>query len=175
MLLCNAASSSQTYYILHQPNQSHLRCLQPSVSDLNKKDYHIGSVEIESDDDEFYYGDVITLIAFPESGVTFEGWSDKSKQQVRELTLTGNVSLRALFSGSPTGIEDIEAARIVAGDGYIQVKNVANANVTVVSMAGRIQTQQRISGDAQIRVPAGIYVVLLESGQDVKRTKVIVR
>ena len=128
-----------------------------------------------SGDGKYFYGDELTLIAFPESGVTFEGWSDKSKQQVRELTLTGNVSLRALFSGSPTGIEDIEAARIVAGDGYIQIKNVANANVTVVSMAGRIQTQQRISGDAQIRVPAGIYVVLLESGQDVKRTKVIVR
>ena len=128
-----------------------------------------------SGDGKYFYGDELTLIAFPESGVTFEGWSDKSKQQVRELTLTGNVSLRALFSGSPTGIEDIEAARIVAGDGYILVKNVASANVTVVSMAGRIQTQQRISGDAQIRVPAGIYVVLLESGQDVKRTKVIVR
>ena len=128
-----------------------------------------------SGDGKYFYGDELTLIAFPESGVTFEGWSDKSKQQVRELTLTGNVSLRALFSGSPTGIEDIEAARIVAGDGYIQVKNVASANVTVVSMAGRIQTQQRISGDAQIRVPAGIYVVILENGQDVKRTKVIVR
>ena len=128
-----------------------------------------------SGDGKYFYGDELTLIAFPESGVTFEGWSDKSKQQVRELTLTGNVSLRALFSGSPTGIENIEAARIVAGDGYIQVKNVASANVTVVSMAGRIQTQQRISGDAQIRVPAGIYVVILESGQDVKRTKVIVR
>ena len=128
-----------------------------------------------SGDGKYFYGDELTLIAFPESGVTFEGWSDKSKQQVRELTLTGNVSLRALFSGSPTGIEDIEAARIVAGDGYIQVKNVANANVTVVSMTGRIQTQQRISGDAQIRVPAGIYVVILENGQDVKRTKVIVR
>ena len=128
-----------------------------------------------SGDGKYFYGDELTLIAFPESGVTFEGWSDKNKQQVRELTLTGNVSLRALFSGSPTGIEDIEAARIVAGDGYIQVKNVASANVTVVSMAGRIQTQQRISGDAQIRVPAGIYVVILENGQDVKRTKVIVR
>ena len=128
-----------------------------------------------SGDGKYFYGDELTLIAFPESGVTFEGWSDKSKQQVRELTLTGNVSLRALFSGSPTGIENIEAARIVAGDGYIQVKNVANANVTIISMAGRIQTQQRISGDAQIRVPAGIYVVILESGQDVKRTKVIVR
>ena len=42
-------------------------------------------------------------------------------------------------------------------------------------MTGRIQAQQQISGDTQIRVPAGIYVVILENGQDVKQVKVIVR
>ena len=142
---------------------------------LNKKDYHIGSVEIESDDDEFYYGDVITLIAFPESGVSFDKWSDGNKEQIRELTLTEDVVLKAVFSGTPTGIEDIESARISTGHGFIQIKNVANADLTIVSIAGRIQTQQRISGDVQIRVPQGVYVVVLESDGNVQRTKVIVR
>ena len=142
---------------------------------LNKKDYHIGSVEIESDDDEFYYGDVITLIAFPESGVSFDKWSDGNKEQIRELTLTEDVALKAVFSGTPTGIEDIESARISTGHGFIQIKNVANADLTIVSIAGRIQTQQRISGDVQIRVPQGVYVVVLESDGNVQRTKVIVR
>ena len=142
---------------------------------LNKKDYHIGSVEIESDDDEFYYGDVITLIAFPESGVSFDKWSDGNKEQIRELTLTEDVALKAVFSGTPTGIEDIESACISTGHGFIQIKNVANADLTIVSIAGRIQTQQRISGDVQIRVPQGIYVVVLESDGNVQRTKVIVR
>ena len=142
---------------------------------LNKKDYHIGSVEIESDDDEFYYGDVITLIAFPESGVSFDKWSDGNKEQIRELTLTEDVALKAVFSGTPTGIEDIESACISTGHGFIQIKNVANADLTIVSIAGRIQTQQRISGDVQIRVPQGVYVVVLESDGNVQRTKVIVR
>ena len=142
---------------------------------LNKKDYHIGSVEIESDDDEFYYGDVITLIAFPESGVSFDKWSDGNKEQIRELTLTEDVALKAVFSGTPTGIEDIESARISTGHGFIQIKNVANADLTIVSIAGRIQTQQRISGDVQIRVPQGVYVVVLENDGNVQRTKVIVR
>ena len=142
---------------------------------LNKKDYHIGSVEIESDDDEFYYGDVITLIAFPESGVSFDKWSDGNKEQIRELTLTEDVALKAVFSGTPTGIEDIKSACILTGHGFIQIKNVANADLTIVSIAGRIQTQQRISGDVQIRVPQGVYVVVLESDGNVQRTKVIVR
>ena len=143
----------------------------------NKGGYKIGSVQVESDyiDGKYYYGDVITVIAFPESGVDFEKWSDGSKEQIHEITLYKDTKLEAIFSGTPTGIEDIESAGIYAGKGYIQVKNVANADLTVVSISGRIQAQQHLEGDVQVRVPAGIYVVVLESGQDVKRVKVIVR
>ena len=143
----------------------------------NKGGYKIGSVQVESDyiDGKYYYGDVITVIAFPESGVDFEKWSDGSKEQIYEITLYKDTKLEAVFSGVPTGIEDIESAGIYAGKGYIQVKNVANADLTVVSISGRIQTRQHLEGDVQVRVPAGIYVVVLENGQDVKRVKVIVR
>ena len=143
----------------------------------NKGGYKIGSVQVESDyiDGKYYYGDVITVIAFPESGVDFEKWSDGSKEQIYEITLYKDTKLEAVFSGVPTSIEDIESAGIYAGKGYIQVKNVANADLTVVSISGRIQAQQHLDGDVQVRVPAGVYVVVLESGQDVKRVKVIVR
>ena len=143
----------------------------------NKGGYKIGSVQVESDyiDGKYYYGDVITVIAFPESGVDFEKWSDGSKEQIYEITLYKDTKLEAVFSGVPTGIEDIELAGIYAGKDYIQVKNVANADLTVVSISGRIQAQQHLDGDVQVRVPAGIYVVVLENGQDVKRVKVIVR
>ena len=143
----------------------------------NKGGYKIGSVQVESDyiDGKYYYGDVITVIAFPESGVDFEKWSDGSKEQIYEITLYKDTKLEAVFSGVPTGIEDIESAGIYAGKGYIQVKNVSNADLTVVSISGRIQAQQHLDGDVQVRVPAGIYVVVLENGQDVKRVKVIVR
>ena len=144
---------------------------------LNAGKYHIATVEVESDytDGKFYYGDEITVVAYPESGVKFEKWSDGSKDQVHDIVLTGDLKLTATFSGTPTGIEDIMAASITTGKGCVWVRGIANADVTIVSIAGRVQARQRISGDTQINVPAGIYVVVLESGSDVKRTKVIVK
>ena len=142
----------------------------------NAKDYLVGKVQVEGPaDGKCYYGDQITLVAYPESGVSFTRWSDGNREQLREMTVTKDLTLKAEFSGTPTGIEDIESAGIYAGNGYIQVKNVANADLTVVSISGRIQTRQHLDGDVQVRVPAGVYIVVLESGQDVKRVKVIVR
>lgn len=144
---------------------------------LNAGKYHVATVEVESDytDGKFYYGDEITVVAYPESGVKFEKWSDGSKDQVHDIVLTGDLKLTATFSGTPTGIEDIMAASITTGRGYVWVRGIANADVTIVSISGRVQARQRISGDTQINVPAGIYVVVLESGSDVKRAKVIVK
>ena len=115
------------------------------------------------------------MVAYPESGVKFEKWSDGSKDQVHDIVLTGDLKLTATFSGTPTGIEDIMAASIATGKGCVWVRGIANADVTIVSIAGRVQARQRISGDTRIDVPAGIYVVVLESGSDVKRVKVIVK
>lgn len=144
---------------------------------LNAGKYHVATVEVESDytDGKFYYGDEITVVAYPESGVKFEKWSDGSKDQVHDIVLTGDLKLTATFSGTPTGIEDIMAASIATGKGCVWVRGIANADVTIVSIAGRVQAQERISGDTRIDVPAGIYVVVLESGSDVKRVKVIVK
>ena len=129
-----------------------------------------------SNDGKFYYNDELTLVAEPVKGVAFSAWSDGNKEDVRKYAIaSAEVKLTASFSGVPTGIEDIESAQILAGNECIWVKNVADANVTIVGMTGRIQAQQQISGDTQIRVPAGIYVVVLENGKDVKQVKVIVR
>ena len=144
----------------------------------NKGGYLVGRVQVEGPSDgKCYYNDEITLVAFPESGVKFTRWTgDKiSSEQVLTVVLTGNLKMEANFSGTPTGIEDIMAASIATGKGCVWVRGIANADVTIVSIAGRVQARQRISGDTQINVPAGIYVVVLESGSDVKRTKVIVK
>ena len=126
---------------------------------------------------KFYYNDEVTLIAFPESGVKFAGWTGdvSGLTQVKEIVLTKDLTVKATFSGTPTGIEDIMAASIATGKGCVWVRGIANADVTIVSIAGRVQAQERISGDTRIDVPAGIYVVVLESGSDVKRVKVIVK
>ena len=145
----------------------------------NAKGYLMGKVKAESYplDGKCYYGDELVVVAYPESGVSFSYWKDNAlnKDQMREIVVTKAMTIEAVFSGVPTGIEDIESASIYAGDGYIQVKNVANADLTIVSISGRIQARQSIEGDTQIRVPVGVYVVVLESGEDVKRVKVIVR
>ena len=143
---------------------------------LNDKKYHIGYVEIaDGEATTYYYGDEITVVAYPESGVKFKGWSNGSTDQVLDLTLTGDLTLTASFTGTPTGIEDIETAKVYTGKGFIMVKNVANAEVTVVSISGRLQAKREISGDTQIMVPQGIYVVVLQSGDDTKQLKVIVK
>ena len=157
------------------PNPTEIKVEIP-VEYENKGGYKIGSVQVEgSADGKYYYGDVITVIAIPVDGTDFEKWSDGSKEQVHEITLYKDTSLKASFSGVPTGIEDIESAAITTGKGFIMVKNVANAKVTVVSISGRLQAQEEVSGDTRIDVPQGIYVVVLESGSDVKRMKVIVK
>ena len=130
-----------------------------------------------SSDGKYYYNDELTLIAYPETGVEFSSWSDKNKDSVRDIVLDkAEVSLQAVFTGTPvTGIEYIESAVIYTGRGFIMVKNVANAKVTVVSISGRLQAQEEVNGDTRIDVPQGIYVVVLESGSDAKRMKVIVK
>ena len=143
---------------------------------LNANKYHIGQVEIiDGEATTYYYGDVITVMADPEDGVKFVKWSDGITDKIHEITLKADTKVVASFSGVPTGIEDIESAAITTGKGFIMVKNVANAKVTVVSISGRLQAQEEVSGDTRIDVPQGIYVVVLESGSDVKRTKVIVK
>jgi len=157
------------------PNPTEIKVEIPAEYE-NEGGYKIGSVQVEgSADGKYYYGDVITVIAIPVDGTDFEKWSDGSKEQVHEITLYKDTSLKASFSGVPTGIEDIESAAITTGHGFIMVKNVAKAKVTVVSISGRLQAQEEVSGDTRIDVPQGVYVVVLESGSDVKRVKVIVK
>lgn len=145
----------------------------------NEGGYLMGRVQVQGprSTGKFYYNDEVTLIAFPESGVKFAGWTGDvtGLTQIKEIVLTKDLTVKATFTGTPTGIEDIMAASITTGKGCVWVRGIANADVTIVSISGRVQAKERISGDTQINVPAGIYVVVLESGSDVKRTKVIVK
>ena len=150
----------------------------------NAKGYVMGHVDVDVvdfgtyyPDSTCYYNTKLRLAAYPESGVEFKNWSDVTSNTdlIREITVTDNVTIKPVFEGTPTGIEDIMAASIATGKGCVWVRGIANADVTIVSITGRVQARQRISGDTRIDVPAGIYVVVLESGSDVKRVKVIVK
>lgn len=160
------------------PNPTEIKLTVPTEY-KNEGGYLMGRVQVQGprSTGKFYYNDEVTLIAFPESGVKFAGWTGDvaGLTQVKEIVLTKDLTVKATFTGTPTGIEDIMAAAITTGKGCVWVRGIANADVTIVSISGRVQAKERISGDTQINVPAGIYVVVLESGSDVKRTKVIVK
>lgn len=160
------------------PNPTRLKVRVPGEI-KNDKGYLLGRVEVYglNSDSTCLYNEMIQLVAYPETGVKFSHWSDDKTKTAsfRELYVLDNMEIKAVFEGTPTGIEDIMAASIATGKGCVWVRGIANADVTIVSMAGRVQARQRISGDTRINVPAGIYVILLESGSDVKRAKVIVK
>lgn len=160
------------------PNPTRLKVRVPGEI-KNDKGYLLGRVEVYglNSDSTCLYNEMIQLVAYPETGVKFSHWSDDKTKTTsfRELYVLDNMEIKAVFEGTPTGIEDIMAASIATGKGCVWVRGIANADVTIVSMAGRVQARQRISGDTRINVPAGIYVILLESGSDVKRAKVIVK
>ena len=160
------------------PNPTRLKVRVPGEI-KNDKGYLLGRVEVYglNSDSTCLYNEMIQLVAYPETGVKFSHWSDDKTKTAsfRELYVLDNMEIKAVFEGTPTGIEDIMAASITTGRGYVWVRGIANADVTIVSISGRVQARQRISGDTQINVPAGIYVVVLESGSDVKRVKVIVK
>lgn len=160
------------------PNPTRLKVRVPGEI-KNDKGYLLGRVEVYglNSDSTCLYNEMIQLVAYPETGVKFSHWSDDKTKTAsfRELYVLDNMEIKAVFEGTPTGIEDIMAASITTGKGCVWVRGIANADVTIVSMAGRVQARQRISGDTRINVPAGIYVILLESGSDVKRAKVIVK
>lgn len=160
------------------PNPTRLKVRVPGEI-KNDKGYLLGRVEVYglNSDSTCLYNEMIQLVAYPETGVKFSHWSDDKTKTAsfRELYVLDNMEIKAVFEGAPTGIEDIMAASITTGKGSVWVRGIANADVTIVSITGRVQTRQRISGDTRIDVPAGIYVVVLESGSDVKRVKVIVK
>lgn len=160
------------------PNPTRLKVRVPGEI-KNDKGYLLGRVEVYglNSDSTCLYNEMIQLVAHPETGVKFSYWSDDKTKTTsfRELHVLDNMEIKAVFTGTPTGIEDIMAASIATGKGCVWVRGIANADVTIVSISGRVQTRQRISGDTRINVPAGIYVILLESGSDVKRAKVIVK
>lgn len=143
----------------------------------NANGYVMGKVQVEGPlDGVCYYNDKITLVAYPESGVSFIGWSDDkdAKSQLRTLTVTKDVTIKALFSGIPTGIEAIQTAKVYGVEGYLVIEGVAKGKVTVVGMDGRVQYHQ-ISGDIRIPLATGVYGYVLEDGSIVIRNKVYVK
>lgn len=145
----------------------------------NAGGYVMGKVEVEglAADSTCYYGDEVTIVAFPESGVVFGGWSGAitSKEKLATFTVTEAMKIAPVFSGVPTGIEDLKATTTIRGEqGSIFFSCNGVAKVIIISMDGRTKVVE-VSGETRIPMSTGVYGVVLEQSSQVIKQKVIVR
>ena len=145
----------------------------------NAGGYVMGKVEVEglAADSTCYYGDEVTIVAFPESGVVFGGWSGAitSKEKLATFTVTEAMKIAPVFSGVPTGIEDLKATTTIRGEqGSIFFSCNGVAKAIIISMDGRTKVVE-VSGETRIPMSTGVYGVVLEQGSQVIKQKVIVR
>ena len=145
---------------------------------LSKAGKPMGTIRVTgvNSSNECYYGDKITVTATANPGVEFSGWEDMtSTENPYEFEATkATYTFQAKYHGTLTGIESVDELKYYGGDGYIFVNCPAQGTLTIISMNGRAQ-KMSVSGQTRVTVPAGVYGIVLTSGSEVVRDKVVVR
>lgn len=145
---------------------------------LSKAGKPMGTIRVSgvNSSNECYYGDKITVTATANPGVEFSGWEDMtSTENPYEFEATkATYTFQAKYHGTLTGIESVDELKYYGGDGYIFVNCSAQGTLTIISMNGRAQ-KMSVSGQTRVTVPAGVYGIVLTSGSEVVRDKVVVR
>lgn len=145
---------------------------------LSKAGKPMGTIRVTgvNSSNECYYGDKITVTATANAGVEFSGWEDlTSTENPYEFEATNaTYTFQAKYHGTLTGIESVDELKYYGGDGYIFVNCPAQGTLTIISMNGRAQ-KMSVSGQTRVTVPAGVYGIVLTSGSEVVRDKVVVR
>ena len=134
---------------------------------LSKAGKPMGTIRVTgvNSSNECYYGDKITVTATANAGVEFSGWEDlTSTENPYEFEATNaTYTFQAKYDGVLTGIESVDELKYYGGDGYIFVNCPARAQ------------KMSVSGQTRVTVPAGVYGIVLTSGSEVVRDKVVVR
>ena len=127
-------------------------------------------------DGKCYYGDEVSVKASPVSGVSFAKWigTTETSESFKFIAKEASYKFKAVYAGSPVGIETIEGVKVYGAKGNIVVKCNGEASVIVISMNGQSRKVE-ISGDTHIPAGAGIYGVVLMQGDAKVQTKVVVR
>lgn len=145
---------------------------------LSKAGKPMGTIRVSgvNSSNECYYGDKITVTATANPGVEFSGWEGMtSTENPYEFEATNaTYTFQAKYHGTLTGIESVDELKYYGGDGYIFVNCPAQGTLTIISMNGRAQ-KMSVSGQTRVTVPAGVYGIVLTSGSEVVRDKVVVR
>ena len=145
---------------------------------LSKAGKPMGTIRVTgvNSSNECYYGDKITVTATANPGVDFAGWEGlTSIENPYEFEATNaTYTFQAKYHGVLTGIESVDELNYYGGDGYIFVNCPAQGTLTIISMNGRAQ-KISVSGQTRVTVPAGVYGIVVTSGSEVVRDKVVVR
>ena len=145
---------------------------------LSKAGKPLGTIRVSgvNSSNECYYGDKVTVTATANPGVDFTGWEGlTSIENPYEFEATNaTYTFQAKYHGVLTGIESVDELKYYGGDGYIFVNCPAQGTLTIISMNGRTQ-KMSVSGQTRVTVPAGVYGIVLTSGSEVVRDKVVVR
>ena len=96
-----------------------------------------------------------------------------------EANTRDNANRFRLVFKANTGVEENTATETFAyfnGSEWI-ISNSGNATLQVIDMMGRVLSSQTLSGNANVNInqPAGIYMLRLVNGENVKVQKVVVR
>ena len=145
-------------------------------SALGKETASVEVVNRTANDGKYYYNDDVQLIVFTETGIVFNRWSDGVTDKVREINLENAAyDLSLVLSGDLVGIESIGSAKVYGSTGAVVVKGADNAQVTITTFAGKTVNTRVVSGDAEIAVPAGNYIVTLKDAANTQLVKVVVK
>lgn len=119
---------------------------------------------LRSGNDGFVYGSKIKLTAIPAEGNYFTRWWDGSTENPREYTIQGDLSVKAEFSGSPSGIfaPTETAYRVYIINKQIKIEVDQPSAVTITDIQGRTVYHTQIEGSANFPINnSGVYIVTL--------------
>ena len=110
-----------------------------------------------------YYaaGATATLTAQANQGYRFVRWDDGNTTPYREITVTADVTVTAIFEAVPVGIEDAEQAEVevIAVDNRIVVRG-AESDIYLYDVNGRVLARQAAAATVEFTVnTAGVYLV----------------
>lgn len=119
---------------------------------------------------QFNYNEIATLVATPNSGYIFDGWSNGEKNQVIYITVVCDTVVKAIFKPEGTGLDivnDVEC--VVFTEGNRIVVNGASEVFICDALGKTIFNGKTEAETVKFDVPAaGIYFVLCNSKKSFK-------
>lgn len=111
-------------------------------------------------------GTLAEVCGLPLEGGRFVCWQDGSTENPRQLTLTGNTSLQAVFEQLSASAVEASPWRVSVSERYVTISGVAGQQVRVYDVAGRQLYDTTAHHEAlTVRVAApGAYLVRVGEG-----------